>query len=109
MAHGEKPPASFEDFDKRLHQARGGVAEPETAAEIADTSGYGPGLQAGIDIIAGFVGGGLIGYGLDYLFGTSPVFLILLILLGAAGGMRNAVRTLARYGASGSETGSKRG
>lgn len=109
MARGEKPPASFDDFDKRLHHAREGVAEPETAAEISDKSGYGPGLQAGIDIIAGFVGGGLIGYGLDYVFGTQPVFLIVLILLGAAGGMRNAVRTLARYGASGSESGSKRG
>ena len=56
----------------------------------------GQGFQAGIEVIAGVVGGALIGYGLDYWLGTAPLCLIVMFVLGAAGGVLNAYRTLQR-------------
>jgi ATP synthase protein I len=43
-------------------------------------------------LIGGFVGGALIGWVLDRLFGTSPLLLITLMLLGAVGGFWNIIK-----------------
>lgn len=43
-------------------------------------------------LIGGFAGGALIGWVLDKLFGTSPLLLISLMLLGAAGGFWNIIK-----------------
>jgi ATP synthase protein I len=45
------------------------------------------------ELVAGiFIGFG-IGYGLDVLFGTMPVFLMLFVLLGFAAGVRSMMRS----------------
>lgn len=41
-------------------------------------------------VTALLVGGGL-GWGLDYLFHTRPVFIVIMFLLGAAAGIRNVM------------------
>ena len=46
-----------------------------------------------IEVVAGIVIGFGIGYGLDRLFGTLPVFLILFIGLGFVAGVRTMMRT----------------
>lgn len=46
-----------------------------------------------IELVAGIVIGGGIGYGLDTLFGTMPIFLVVFILLGFAAGVRTMMRT----------------
>lgn len=46
-----------------------------------------------IELVAGILIGFGIGYGLDSLFGTMPIFLILFILLGFAAGIRVMLRT----------------
>ena len=46
-----------------------------------------------IELVAGIVIGFGIGYGLDRLFGTLPVFLILFIGLGFVAGVRTMMRT----------------
>ncbi len=45
------------------------------------------------ELVAGMLLGLSIGYGLDSLFGTQPVFLMLFALLGFAAGVRTMVRT----------------
>ena len=94
---GEDEPSAFKDFDARL----GSVRRPGGAPEKGDHRGtkpvgWGDGLQVGIELIAGIVGGALLGWGLDHWFGTKPIFLIVLLLMGAAAGMLNAIRAMRR-------------
>ncbi|MEQ3624283.1 MAG: AtpZ/AtpI family protein [Celeribacter sp.] len=46
-----------------------------------------------IELVAGILIGLGIGLGLDALFGTRPIFLVLFILLGFAGGVQTMMRT----------------
>ena len=46
-----------------------------------------------IELVAGIAIGFGIGYGLDWLFGTVPIFLILFIGLGFVAGVRTMMRT----------------
>lgn len=48
-----------------------------------------------IELTAGIVIGFVIGYGLDALFGTMPLFLVIFIGFGLAGGIRTMMRTAA--------------
>ena len=98
MAQGDKPP-SFGDFDERMKRLRGAPEE----APVQQTEAEPPsmrlsdGFQAGVEVIAGVGGGALLGYGLDYWFGTAPLLLIACFVLGAAAGVLNAYRTLRRF------------
>ena len=53
------------------------------------------------------IGAGL-GYVLDKRFGTSPVLVLLLGLLGFAGGMLQVIRRLTGKGSTGKPTGNKK-
>jgi ATP synthase protein I len=46
-----------------------------------------------IELVAGLMIGFVIGYGLDTLFGTMPVFLVIFTLLGFAAGVQTMVRS----------------
>lgn len=48
-----------------------------------------------IELVAGLGIGFVIGYGLDYLFGTLPIFLVLFIFLGLAAGVKTMMRSAA--------------
>ena len=95
----ENGPPSFGDFDERLKRLRG--ADPRAAEAGASQEGtrprFGGGFQAGIELVAGIIGGLVLGWALDYWLGTRPLFLILFFLLGAAAGMLNAYRWLQRF------------
>lgn len=82
----------FEDFDARMRRARGEV-EPEPGSNGFVGSA---GMHVGIELVAGLIGGTLIGYGLDSWFGTWPVLAIVFFFLGAAAGMANAYRYIRR-------------
>jgi ATP synthase protein I len=51
-----------------------------------------------IDLTAGIVVGGALGWGLDSLFGTLPLFLIVFVLLGFAAGINVMLRSAKRHG-----------
>jgi len=91
----EREPDPFEDFDKRLRDARGPATEEDDDGS-GRSGGYGPGWQAGIDVFAGVLGGVLIGWALDRWFGTTPILLSVFLFVGAGAGVRNAFRTLQR-------------
>ena len=46
-----------------------------------------------IELVAGIVIGAGLGYGLDVLLGTLPIFLVVMTLLGFAAGVRTMMRT----------------
>ena len=45
------------------------------------------------ELVAGLLIGFCIGYGLDILFGTLPVFLVLFVMLGFAAGVKTMLRS----------------
>lgn len=52
-----------------------------------------------VDIIAGLLVGGFLGYWLDRWWGTAPWMLVTMIFLGFAGGANNAWRAIKAYAA----------
>jgi ATP synthase protein I len=46
-----------------------------------------------IELVSGLGIGFVIGYGLDWLFGTLPIFLVAMTLLGFAAGVKTMLRT----------------
>ena len=88
----------FEDFDERLRRARSEAGLDPRAEEAGKLNVGGLGMQVGVELVAGLIGGALIGYGLDRWFGTWPVLAIVFFFLGAAAGMLNAYRYIRRAG-----------
>ena len=48
-------------------------------------------LRFSTEMVVALILGGLLGYGIDWLAGTKPIFLILFFVLGAAAGIRNVL------------------
>ncbi len=48
--------------------------------------------STGLDLAAGTIGMGLLGFGIDYLAGTAPVWTIVLALIGLVGGFYRFIR-----------------
>ena len=44
------------------------------------------------ELVSALVVGGGFGWGLDWLFGTRPIFIVVFFMLGAAAGIRNVMR-----------------
>ena len=55
-----------------------------------------PGCRSAIELVAGVIGGGLIGYGLDRWLETWPILFVVFFFLGAAAGTLNAYRYIRR-------------
>ncbi len=78
------------DFSGRLAEARG--EHDKRHAEVAATT-HGLAMRLGSDFFAGIVVGGLLGWGIDRIFGTSPWGLIICLGLGFVTGTRLAIRS----------------
>lgn len=94
MTEGESP-SKRKDFAERLRALRsevkqddgrvGGRGTPQTPAGWV--------LRLSVELVAGLVVGGVIGWGLDRWLGTNPLMLIVFFLLGAVAGIYNVIRT----------------
>ena len=62
-----------------------------------EVSGTSLAMRFGIDVVAGVVVGAGAGYFIDSKAGTKPLFFILLLFIGLAGGLLNVFRSNARY------------
>lgn len=62
---------------------------PESSAR---SRALGTAFKVGVDLVAGLLVGGLLGWYLDAWLGTKPVMFLLFIALGAAAGIRNIFR-----------------
>ena len=97
MARKEGSP-DFNRFDERVRRLRESARLPhdEDTEQRPRMSIGGAGVQVGVELVAGVIGGGLIGYWLDRWFGTWPILFLILFFLGAAAGMLNAYRYIRR-------------
>jgi ATP synthase protein I len=94
-------------FEARLRAARERQGlEPRQLASGAnpdqEPSALGIGLRVGLELVCALALACAIGWGLDRLFGTTPIFLIAFVPLGGAAGVLNVWREFApRQGPSG--------
>jgi ATP synthase protein I len=97
----EEPGGSDGSFEERLKAARSrrGLDSPETAKGFnpnrIEQSPMGIGLRVGIELVAALAVAVAIGYGLDWLFGTRPIFTAAFVPVGGAAGVWNVWRVFA--------------
>ncbi len=80
------------DLDKRLAAARG-TPEPARAPRAEEFNAASMAWRMVIELVMAIVIGGAMGWGLDSLFGTMPLFLIVFVMLGLAAGVRLVLRS----------------
>ena len=80
-------------LDERLRHAQGAEAHRTGAGMTDSTESYNLGNRVLAELLGGMIGGALIGFVLDKLFGTTkPWFLLTLLFLGIAVAFRNIIR-----------------
>lgn len=97
----DEPGGNGPSFEERLKAARsrqGMDSPPRPKGSQPDGFGQSPmgiGLRVGIELVAALVVAVAIGFGLDTLLGTKPLFIIIFFLLGGAAGVLNVWRMFA--------------
>jgi ATP synthase protein I len=95
MSDNAPDPENLRALGERLDEAqrrRDAARKPAAAAP----TGLGIAGRFAAELVAALIVGGAIGWGLDWLFGrfgvhTRPVFLLVMVVLGAAAGIRNVM------------------
>ncbi len=87
---------------QRIAKARGNRPGQEAANKVRQNEAVGMGraLRMVSEFISAIVVGAALGFGLDALFGTQPIFLFVLLLMGFAAGVLNVVRAAAEINAA---------
>lgn len=85
-------------LERRLDKIRSEEAIKAEAEEDArmHSRGMAYGLRMASELVGAVLVGGLIGYGLDYLSGTSPWLFLLFFVVGLIAGVRNVLRGFER-------------
>lgn len=85
---------------ERLRALEARLAKTRGTAEPADKGATGKAFSQGemawrmvIELVTGMVLGLSIGFGLDHVFDTRPIFLVIFVLVGFAAGVRVMLRT----------------
>jgi ATP synthase protein I len=104
--------ARLKQLGERIHQA--GERRQHEAEELredetrrgSDSGNLAKALRLSSEFVAGILVGGVIGWGIDRVAGTSPWGLMVFLLLGFAAGTLNAIRAAGLVAQQG-ETGKK--
>jgi ATP synthase protein I len=104
LDEGDPGARKLADLEERLKKARG----PEHVPRKRRVSGLDMAYRLTAELVASVLVGMGLGWGLDFLLGTSPVFLIVLLLFGIVAGIFAVFRT-ARSMDAGAGGGSARG
>jgi ATP synthase protein I len=96
----EAPTRKLGDLSERLKDLSGRIAAEQSeraenerpSASMQGATGFAKGYRLVSEFVAGTLVGGLIGYGIDWLFGTLPFGLISFLLLGFGAGILNMAR-----------------
>jgi ATP synthase protein I len=91
-----------EAIKRRLHDLEGKMRDARARHEPASSeaqdrgSAMGEALKLATEMIAGVAVGGFIGWALDRVFGTAPILMVVFLILGAAAGILNVIRSAQR-------------
>lgn len=85
-------------LDKRLGDVKSREAAEHKASRDRSSANRGMayGLRMASELVAAVLVGGVIGYGLDQLLGTTPWLFMIMFLIGFAAGVRNVMRGYAQ-------------
>ncbi len=83
-------------LEERIAKARSALEPPPAPKDHHSMAQIG--WRMVIELVSGLAIGAAFGYGLDVLFGTLPLFLVLLTLLGFAAGVQTMLRTAREFG-----------
>ena len=87
----------LKDLDARITAEKSEQRQAEQPSmKYQGASDYSKGYRLASEFVAGVLVGGLLGFGLDKLFGTLPLFLIVFLLLGFGAGILNMSRSANR-------------
>jgi ATP synthase protein I len=87
----------LKDLSSRLEAEKSeNSAAGKSTGQYQGASDYSKGYRLASEFVAGVLVGGLLGFGLDKLFGTLPLFLIVFLLLGFGAGILNMSRSANR-------------
>jgi ATP synthase protein I len=92
MGAPEDRPATLDELDRRIRAARG-VRAPQQAKQGDKFAATGMAWRMTFELVVAAMIGAAMGWGLDALFGTLPLFLIVFILLGFGAGIRTVMRS----------------
>ena len=92
MGAPEESSAKLDELDKRIRAARG-AREPKRGKAGDKFTAAGMAWRMTLELVVGGLVGAAMGWGLDELFGTLPLFLIVFILLGFGAGIRIVMRS----------------
>ena len=98
MAENEPGPdplgddARLRSLDERLKAAQSTETHRTGAGRTDAGESYNLGNRVLAELLGGMIGGGLIGWVLDRLLGTTPWFLLGLLFLGIGAAFRNIIR-----------------
>ena len=83
----------LEALEKKLSASRQRHQSDEQGR--ANASMLGLAWRLTIEMLAGIGVGGFIGWWMDKVLGTAPIFMLLMLVLGMGAGLMNSVRTVA--------------
>ena len=86
----------IDELDARLKAARGAAPKPSQGSGMSQRQ-TNVAYRVLVDMIAGLLVGGFLGYWLDRWWGSKPYMLVAVTILGFAGGMTNAWRAIKSY------------
>lgn len=92
MGAPEDRSAKLDELEKRIRAAREGQ-KPKRRRMRGEFTAANTAWRMTLELVVGGLIGAAMGWGLDVLLGTRPVFLIVLVLLGMAAGIRTALRS----------------
>ena len=96
----EKRPPSLDEFGERLRKAQE-TRNPhgQSRPPASQSRQFGVAYRVLVEMVAGVLVGGGLGWLFDHWLGTRPWFLMAMIVLGFAAGMSNAYRVTRQYAA----------
>ncbi len=91
MPSQKKNNGELESLSQRLSNVRARETNDPPENKVFNSANLG--WRMILELVIGMLGGVLLGFGLDHVFGTRPIFLIIMALFGFAGGIRAMMRT----------------
>lgn len=79
----------LDDLEKRLAQARARHEDQKPKDQAASGREMATGIRAFMEMIGVLLGSGIMGYALDAFLGTSPILLIIFVILGIVAAIFN--------------------